>query len=41
MNYLVKSAQAITRILDTVIGDGLTSPMDRVLKQNPYLGTYR
>ncbi|HUV45223.1 MAG TPA: hypothetical protein VMW13_10400 [Dehalococcoidales bacterium] len=41
MNYLVKSARAVTRILSTVIGDGVTSPTDRALKQNPYLGTYR
>jgi len=41
MNYLVKSARAVTRILGTVIGDGITSPTDRALKQNPYLGTYR
>ena len=41
MNYLVKSARAVTRILGTVMGDGAASPADRVLKQNPYLGTYR
>lgn len=41
MSYLAKSARVVTRILGTVVGDGVTSPADRVLVQNPYLGTYR
>ncbi len=41
MNYLVKSARVVTRILGTVIGNDVASPVDMVLKQYPYLGTYR
>ena len=41
MNYLEKSARVVTRILGTVVGDGVTSPTDRSLIHDPYLGTYR
>ena len=40
MNYLVKSAQVIARIMDVVMGHDFVSPTEIVLNEDPYIGLY-
>ena len=40
MNYIVKSAQIVTKILGAVFGNEFVSPSDQVLKDDLYLGLY-
>lgn len=41
MNYIIKSAQIVTKILGTVFGEEFVSPSDQTLKTNLFLGLYR
>ena len=41
MNYIMKPAQMVTKILGAVFGNEFVSPSDQALKEDLYLGLYR
>jgi len=41
MNFMTRSARAVSRILGVVVGDGVPSPHDEAVRQHPHLAFYR